>query len=433
MSVDAHGAKPGTYEGQITVQPLAGTLAAKTIPLRVEVLDLALDKHFPLALCTWDYVPNNWFPDQTEAVLDDMMRHGVNIWPRSDCIPPAKFGADGKLAFDWSKLDVALARFKGRGTILFQLSTPPITFAATPSPEVKHAAELAYLRAWRDHLRQHGWDYADYAFYPLDEPGLDHGKNLYVLVDAAKLFREADPKFRIYTDPVSDLCWDDFLRIEPLIDVWCPNMRLVTGLVCNDPRMRHILDSKKLAGKTVWSYECISQVKSLSPLCYNRANAWRGQFFGLSGIGFWTHSTTNIDHWLPGKTINDEYALVYPGTLPVPSVRWEAVRDGLEDIAAMKLLERAIAAGKTNPAKAAFVRQAETALRIARVDIMEMSDDVFLESRDFLRQGDRRLWHTPTDVETYARHRARFAELTKAPAEVIRHERVTNLARFSGM
>ena len=115
VSVDAHGANPGVYEGQITVQPLAGTPAAKTIPLRVEVLDLALDKQFPLALCTWDYVPNNWFPDQTEAVLDDMMRHGVNIWPRSDCIPSAKLGADGKLAFDWSKLDVATRPFQGPG------------------------------------------------------------------------------------------------------------------------------------------------------------------------------------------------------------------------------------------------------------------------------------------------------------------------------
>jgi hypothetical protein len=410
VSVDAHGAKPGVYEGKITVQPLTVAPAARTIPIRVEVPGLALDKHFPLALCTWDYVPNNWFPDQTEAVLDDMTRHGVSIWPRSDCIPPAKLDTDGKLVFDWSKLDVAMRRFQGRGQILFQVTTPPITFATPPSPEAKHQAELAYLRSWRDYLRAHGWNYADYAFYPLDEPGLDYGKNLSVLVNAAKLFREADPKFRIYTDPVPTLCWADFQQIEPLIDVWCPVMRLVSGLLANDPRIRRIVDSKK----TVWSYECISQVKSLSPLCYNRANAWRGYYFGLTGIGFWTHSTTDVDHWLPGKTINDEYALVYPGTLPVPSVRWEAVRDGLEDVGAMALLRRAIAEREQDGAKPELVRAAKEALRIAQVDILSLSDEVFIESRDYLRQGDRRLWHTPTDVETYARHRARFAELTKA-------------------
>jgi hypothetical protein len=266
------------------------------------------------------------------------------------------------------------------------------------------------LRTWRDHLRERGLDYGDYAFYPLDEPGLDHGKNLPILINAATLFREADPKFRIYTDPVPGLCWADFHRIEPLIDVWCPNMRLVSGMLSGDLRMRRILESKK----AVWSYECVSQVKSLSPLRYNRANAWRAEFFGLQGIGFWTFSTTEVNHWLPGKTINDEYALVYPGTLPVPSVRWEAVRDGLEDIAAMALLKGAIALRKRDGAKADLVRQAEDALRIARADILELSDPAFVESRDFLEQGDRRLWHSTTDLETYPRHRARFAELTKS-------------------
>jgi hypothetical protein len=33
---------------------------------------------------------------------------------------------------------------------------------------------------------------------------------------------------------------------------------------------------------------------------------------------------------------------VYPGELPVPSARWEAVRDGLEDVAALALLETQI-------------------------------------------------------------------------------------------
>ena len=409
LSVDAQEAKPGIYEGTISVQPLAYTPAVATIPVRIEVLPLVLQRPFPLKYCTWDYVPNNWFPDQTEAVLDDMARHGVNIWPRSEGVPPARAEADGRLVFDWGTLNVALDRFKGRGEILFHIVHPPITFATPPSPEAKHQAELTYLRTWRDYMRDHGWGYDQYAFYPIDEPGLDNGKaSVPALLEAAKLFREADPKLRIYTDPVPGLCLADFRKIEPLIDVWCPNMRLVTGLLSGDPRIESILKSKK----PVWSYECVSQVRSLSPLRYNRANAWRGNFFGLSGIGTWTHCTMPTDMWLPGKTHDDEYCLVYPGKLPVPSARWEAARDGLEDIAAVVLLEQAIA--KAPASKAELVAQAREALRIARIDILELSDLAFVEGRDFLRAGDRRLWHTATDVETYARHRARVAELTLA-------------------
>jgi hypothetical protein len=229
-----------------------------------------------------------------------------------------------------------------------------------------------------------------------------------IYVYAAELFREADPKFRIYTDPVPGLSWRDFERIDPLVDVWCPNMRLVTGLLVGDPRIQRIMDSDK----PVWSYECVSQVKSLSPLAYNRANAWRAWHFGLDGIGLWTFSTTQADHWLANADKNDEYALVYPGEMPVSSVRWEALRDGLEDVAAMAMLKERIEANRNKPDKADLVKEAEDALRIATVDVMEMSAPAFIESRDFRAQGNRRIWHTRADELLFRMHRANIARLT---------------------
>jgi len=243
----------------------------------------------------------------------------------------------------------------------------------------------------------------------LDEPGLHNGKNVPILLEAGRLFRDADPKLLTYTDPVPGLSWRDYEDIEPLVDIWAPNMRLVSGLLSGDPRIQRIMKHK-----TVWSYECVSQVKSLSPLRYNRANAWRAKFFGLSGIGFWTHSTTGADMWFPGKTINDEYALVYPGQLPVPSVRWEAVRDGLEDVSAMSLLDEQIRRHWDAGTKNDEVQQAEQVLRLALRDVMELSDEAFVESRDFLRSGDRIVGHTWTDVEMFRRHRAEIARLTLA-------------------
>jgi hypothetical protein len=43
---------------------------------------------------------------------------------------------------------------------------------------------------------------------------------------------------------------------------------------------------------------------------------------------------------------------------------------------------------------------------------MELSDEAFVESRDFLRDGDRVLAHTWTDAEMSRRHRAEIARLT---------------------
>jgi hypothetical protein len=408
ISVDARGAQPGNYTGQVSIASLNADVKKIELPVNLEVLNLRLPKEFPLTLCTWDYIPNRWFPSRTKEVLDDMARHGVNVFPRT-IIPPGRVDATGKLTIDWPVLDAELDRLEHRGKILFHLNHPPIEFATKKTDEEKRPNELEYIRNLRDHLRERSRGYGDYAFYLLDEPGLDNGPNIPILIDAGKLFREADPKLLTYTDPVAGLSWKDFERIEPLVDVWAPNMRLVSGLLSGDPRIKRIMNAK-----TVWSYECISQVKSLSPLCYNRANAWRAKFFGLRGIGFWTHSTTEVDHWFAGKSINDEYALVYPGDLPVPSARWEAVRDGLEDIAAIALLEAQIQRHRQAGTRSELVQQAEQTLRVALRDVMELSDEPFVESRDFLREGDRVLGHTWTDLETFRRHRAEIAQLTLA-------------------
>ncbi|MCX5757848.1 MAG: DUF4091 domain-containing protein [Candidatus Hydrogenedentes bacterium] len=408
ISVDSRGAEAGAYRGRIRVRPLHGEAPDVELPLAVDVAALRMPHPFPIALCTWDYVPNRWFPSHTAEVLDDMSRHGVNIFPRTELIPGAAVDAQGRLEFDWEKTEKGLELLKGRGQVLFQIGHPPIKSAEPPSPDKQREFEIAYLRAWRDHLKELGWDYSDYALYPVDEPGLGFGPTVPVLIDAAQLFREADPLFRIYTDPVPTLSRRDFDRIENLIDVWCPNMRFVTGLVAQDPRIARIRSS----GKTLWSYDCVSQVKSLSPLRYNRANAWRADFFGLTGIGVWTHSTTEVNHWFAGKGTNDEYALVYPGELPVPSVRWEALRDGLEDVVAMHVLAKAIADARGKGTDADFVKEAEEELRVARLDIMELSGAAFVESRDYLKAGDRRIPHTWTDIEIFARHRENIAELT---------------------
>ncbi|MCX5771488.1 MAG: DUF4091 domain-containing protein [Candidatus Hydrogenedentes bacterium] len=410
LSIDAHNAAPGEYTGSVAITPLYPVAQPVTLPLAIAVPNLELPAPLPLTLCTWDYVPNNWFGESAPETLDDMARHGVNVFPRTD-LPPAKVDEAGKLAMDWMQLDAMLERLRGRGQILIQLCQPPLTFVQPPAPEQTHAREVEYVRALRDHLLEKGLTYNDFALYPVDEPGLDYGPRVPVYVAAAQLFREADPKLRVYTDPVPGLSWKDYKQIEPLTDVWCPNMRLVNGLLAGDPRIKSIVDS----GKPVWSYECVSQVRSLSPLCYNRANAWRGWYFGLDGIGFWTHCTTPTDPWLTGKGVNNEYALVYPGEKPVPSVRWEAVRDGLEDIAAFVLLKQRVEARRGSDIE--IVKQAEKLLATAVVDVMELSDQAFIESRDFLRQGDRRIWHADSDVELFAEYRKQAAALTLALAK----------------
>ena len=231
------------------------------------------------------------------------------------------------------------------------------------------------------HLAELGVGYDGFALYPVDEPGLSQG-----LVSAylrqAKLAREADPRIRMYTDPVGGITVEELKEMLPYVDIWCPNR---AGLVL-DPNNRAKLEVIKGSGKAVWMYECADNAKHQPPLGYYRGQAWLAWSHQMTGIGFWSYCTSADDPWFVPQQRYD-YLLVYPGQGVVSSKRWEAVRDGIEDYALLDTLrERLAAAGGSAPAeKLASVRRllGEEANRIA--GFCSVDDD-----RRHMTAGERR-------------------------------------------
>jgi hypothetical protein len=77
------------------------------------------------------------------------------------------------------------------------------------------------------------------------------------------------------------------------------------------------------------------------------------------------------------------------------------------------LLQQQIERGENTSSQRDLIKRAQEVVRIALVDVMELSDAAFIESRDYLQQGDRMIWHSPADVELYQRHRQAIAELSR--------------------
>ncbi|MCA9433877.1 MAG: DUF4091 domain-containing protein, partial [Candidatus Omnitrophica bacterium] len=122
--------------------------------------------------------------------------------------------------------------------------------------------------------------------------------------------------------------------------------------------------------------------------------------------------TTNTDPWLKGEGINDEFTLVYPGETTIPSVRWEALRDGMEDIAALEILADRVHKAEGLSGLDEPIARAKETIRRGLSEVSELSDEAFIESRDYLRQGRRRIWHAPTDVDLYHRLREEIVQRT---------------------
>ena len=346
FEVDTRGMKPGDWTTTVRLRGLDVEAIETTALLKVTVWPITMPEKKPLGLCHWGYVESSMLKDQPEAALADQVRHGSSVFTGSKA-PKAKFDAQGNLAgsLDFTEHDDWVDQYGKYGMLLFQGFDTSLTGpAAAFTPEWNKAA-VAYLRKWVEHLKARGMNYSDWAIYTVDEPGLREGL-VDLHINLGKVIREADPKVLIYTDPVGDASLDDLKAMAPYTDIWCPAR---IGIV-NKPDQGK-LDFIKSTGKTVFLYDCQGNVKHRSPLGYYRGQAWLAWMHGFKSLGFWTYCTSALDPWFNNG--EPDYLMIYQGDGVVPSRRWHAVRDGIEDHAMLTLLSAAAdkAAGEGRVAK----------------------------------------------------------------------------------
>ena len=335
---------PGTWKTRVHLRALDVHATRLEAELSITVWDTPLPKEQPLRLCHWGYVHTSILKDQPDAALQDQVDHLTNVFV--GVIPPrATCDEDGNLVgkIDFAAHDAYVRRHAPHGLILFCGYQGGLTGAAHLSPAWKKA-HIAYLRAWVKHLAELGVGYDGFALYPVDEPGLHEGL-VEKQIEYGKLAREADPKIQSYTDPVSGATLDDLKQMTPYIDIWCPNRN---GILLNpeNGKLEYLLST----GKPVFTYECQDKAKHQCPLGYYRAQAWLAWHYGLTGIGFWSYCTSSFDPWY--NSGESEYLLIYQGDGVIPSKRWEAIRDGIEDYSMLDALraaaDRVKAAGRAS-------------------------------------------------------------------------------------
>lgn len=364
LTIDTAALTQGVWKTRLHLRPLTVESADAAVELTIQVWETPLPSEQALRLCHWGFVHGSVLKDQPEAALEDQVKHGTNVFV-SQFAPKASFDAEGKLAgpIDFSAHDEYVRRHASHGIILFLAYQAALTGPAEEFSPAWRKAQIAWLRAWAAHLAELGLGYDAYALYPVDEPGLSPG-TVDRFIDYAKVAREADPKIQIYTDPVAGTSPDDLEHMTPYVDIWCPNRNPYLY-----PDGAEKLAIIQATGKTVWTYECLGKAKHQTPLGYYRGQAWLAWQHGITGIGFWSYCTSQDDPWFRSVS-GDEYLLIYQGKGVVPSKRWEAVLDGIEDYALLSFLKKAADTAEAENRQPEAVKQArrllgEEAARIA--------------------------------------------------------------------
>lgn len=374
LTFQSRGLAAGRYRG--LVQLSVGEETVMVVPVAVKVWAFALPEEMPLSVYNWAYV--TVFPllsAHQEEALADLKAHYTNTFVlTSREMPEAKFDAQGKLVgqIDFREHDRVLEAHSWAREVSwfwgFVDSESPDggRFGAEWMSETWKKAFTRYLEAWVAHLQELGYGYGRFFFYPFDETVCPR------FAELAALIKGIDPSIRVFADPTGGAKRKELEAIAPYIDVWCPHLESFVEERADD------LQYLRGGGGRMWTYSCSGPAKGLEPYDYYRLKAWRAWQQNLAGIGFWAYGDAG---WSGDNAWDDfdgghcDYAAVYdaehaPPEAPrsewlIPSKRWEAWREGIEDYAYLHLLQRRLAAceraGIAREALAAHYRELERA------------------------------------------------------------------------
>ena len=395
-------ARPGLYKGQATIRH---ETASVSVPVQLRVRDFRLPRPGTLAapfglyrneLAEWWY-GKQWrkMPIETYARWCEFLGQ-YRLTPKNigrDYI--ARESDKAGLRVDMSALHKTVGKLASR-------YYPPYSFCLFRLPnggtvgriaEGSSEAATKYLSHYVDIVRTYGREWqrqklpGKVYIYGCDEP---HPAILPFLRKAYEEIHKAVPGYPIMqTRGPSELVG--------VVDIWCPlTPKLLSPFYAE----------RRKAGDTLWAYVCCSprppyanffvdqpatahrvlfwQVRKAGAtgLLYYCVCAWRGLPNAASGGKCFPDVPIHLkDHWIhKAAKVNGDGLLVYPGRdmTPIPSIRLEVIRDGIEDYEYLALLSRLVAKAKTLPTSdrppAPLMRQAEELCTVPESISRSMTD-----------------------------------------------------------
>ena len=404
----AKSPEPSAPGGGERAQEFAGTVRVRidngqdvALPLRVRVLPAALPPvgTFPFHMFARMKRFTAAMPDR---VAKDLAEHRVSML-QCNVLPRATFSAAGEvLSIDFARhdelLDAYLAQL--RRLFIFWQAYPFTDFRCSdgstlePETEPWQIAYVNLLKAWRRHVTERGYGPERFAHHVIEETASSDfikapDQRVLFLRGMAELTRSALPDATI-SATLCDYAFPADVRIEaPLADIVMVGLPYRTQLPRNAPpsyNPRKALEAviwpylETLRGKNgveLWSYHCQSgkrgdvlQVYLTWPVV-QVANGMQGtshwaydDISGPSGWHDWDGRRLDFLFNYDGAEDHPLNRRLNPAGDPlVPSIRYEALRAGLQDAAILKHLKNA-AEGKGCPEELAG--EIATLLSVAR-------------------------------------------------------------------
>jgi hypothetical protein len=140
--------------------------------------------------------------------------------------------------------------------------------------------------------------------------------------------------------------------IRDMVDAKLPQFytqwTVIDSLIDEPVRGAETVKMIRDAGKEVWSYNCARFMHKKDIRKYYRFYPWRCYMRGLDGVAMWTFFSPQNDGWDSRDGFDDGITWRGAGRKNVPTKHLHAFREGLEDVAYMDILAKALSAAEKN-------------------------------------------------------------------------------------
>ncbi|NLC58994.1 MAG: DUF4091 domain-containing protein [Armatimonadetes bacterium] len=363
LTLDTRSLTPGLWTASLALAPTVRHDLARRLRLTLKVLPASLPAGpYPYS-CNWASYSAPTSDRYPERCHEDQKRHftNVHIVPFGETgIDTLRFGDDGKSVAppDFAKLDRWIETFGTQGQ-LYVLGTfyewlPKELGGGGEWGETQQANFAEWVRAVRRHFEAKGMSTRDFAWYAMDEPcTVENAQNV---VRFGKLLQAADPEQQVFVTVYNAVEIEALRQMLPYVNLWVPAMGLSDeqrALVCSGQARRFSYSVLGRSSSAYWSY---------------RLEGLRALHYGYEGIGFWNYNDCGGS---PGASVWDDndgkvsdYSVIYEGSDgPVPGVRWEAWRRGLQDYRLVRWLRELAAACPTAALRTEAEQLADAAIR----------------------------------------------------------------------
>ncbi len=361
------GTPKGIYTGTVTVERFGKVLETIGVSLEVYGFSLPDETH----IITYMNISKNevtrfYNASGSAPVTEELMRnyfsflfdHRMETWFNDPLVPEITLkGEKVDLKFNEERYDYYMNKLKLKRVILEtvpheitrQLKTEPF------SPVFNRVVK-SYLTSVESFFRKRGWLDRLVFNSPIDEPNTKKDYEETRLY--AQLVHEAVPgvPFLSTESPVSDN--PEWGTLRGYVNNFC-----VHGNALNDPEVKQaLLEEQAKGGEATWYISCdqaypqpnyFIDAPALDPLMV----PWITERYKMNGFLYWAANFWNQtpDPWLDpvtfisgfecsgGYVLNGEGSLIYPGNHtrrytgqpdvngPVSSIRFELLREGIED------------------------------------------------------------------------------------------------------